>query len=291
MAQVTPNLSLVVWNNLSDPYNSEQLANNFIKLDQHDHSSGRGTQIDGTSGIKSNTIGANQLAANSISSGNIVDGSVGTNELAQGSVTTTKIADLNVTGSKIANATITSDKLVSGVFPALVTTLPGSPVDGDEIYYQTSGMAATGTVWHLRYNSAEATYKWEFLGGSPLYNNVLASSGTVTGTTYTTKSGTTASITPGLTGLFEVSHWAEISIGTANATVKASFSNGATVAAENDRFVTQSAAIGTLMNGYRTTTAIVTNSTDAIASRFAVGTTGTATIAKHGLIVRPIRVI
>jgi len=58
-------------------------------------------------------------------------------------------------------------RAISG--PALVTSLPGSPVDGQEIYYQSSAMATDGVVWHLRYRTtSSSTYKWEFIGGAPL---------------------------------------------------------------------------------------------------------------------------
>lgn len=50
----------------------------------------------------------------------------------------------------------------------LVTSLPGSPVDGQEAYYLAD--AANGIVWHLRYRAASGSaYKWEFLGGASLY--------------------------------------------------------------------------------------------------------------------------
>jgi hypothetical protein len=45
MTQITTNLSLTVWNSLEDPYDSSQLVDNFIKIDQHDHTSGKGTQV------------------------------------------------------------------------------------------------------------------------------------------------------------------------------------------------------------------------------------------------------
>lgn len=52
---------------------------------------------------------------------------------------------------------------------SLVTSLPTSPTDGQEVYYQASGdMETNGIVWHLRYRSAGGTYKWEYLGGPPL---------------------------------------------------------------------------------------------------------------------------
>jgi hypothetical protein len=49
----------------------------------------------------------------------------------------------------------------------LVTSLPASPVDGQEVYYLAD--ATNGIIWHLRYRAASASaYKWEVLGGPPL---------------------------------------------------------------------------------------------------------------------------
>ena len=58
--------------------------------------------------------------------------------------------------------------------PSLVSALPSSPGDGQEVYYQAD--ATAGVVWHLRYNAFSASaYKWEFLGGSALRHNIDAS--------------------------------------------------------------------------------------------------------------------
>ena len=54
----------------------------------------------------------------------------------------------------------------------IVSALPGSPFDGQEIYFQNAAMATDGIVWHLRYRSGGGTYKWEFLGGPALYSEV-----------------------------------------------------------------------------------------------------------------------
>ena len=61
--------------------------------------------------------------------------------------------------------------------PEYVNALPGSPVNGQEVYYQAKGvvgeseMEKQGIVWHLRYRSGSASeYKWEFVGGAPLFN-------------------------------------------------------------------------------------------------------------------------
>jgi hypothetical protein len=55
----------------------------------------------------------------------------------------------------------------------LSIALPLLPQDGDEVYFQNAAMATSGIVWHLRYNAVSASaYKWEFLGGQPLLDEV-----------------------------------------------------------------------------------------------------------------------
>lgn len=59
-----------------------------------------------------------------------------------------------------------ADKLdLSG---AVGTALPATPVDGQEYFYLAN--ASLGIVWLLRYRSGAAgAYKWDVIGGSPLY--------------------------------------------------------------------------------------------------------------------------
>jgi hypothetical protein len=54
---------------------------------------------------------------------------------------------------------------------ALVTALPGSPVDGQECIFVDSLTAPTYT-WRLRYVAAKATNKWVFVGGAPAIRTV-----------------------------------------------------------------------------------------------------------------------
>lgn len=52
--------------------------------------------------------------------------------------------------------------------PQRVTSLPASPVDGQECYYVAD--ATNGVIWHLRYNAGSASaYKWEVVGGGELH--------------------------------------------------------------------------------------------------------------------------
>ena len=49
----------------------------------------------------------------------------------------------------------------------IVTALPASPANGDEVYYQPT--SDVSYKWHLRYNAGSGNaQKWEFLGGSAL---------------------------------------------------------------------------------------------------------------------------
>ena len=55
----------------------------------------------------------------------------------------------------------------SGFRTPIHTSLPASPVDGQEIRFLAD--AANGIVWTLRYRAASSSaYKWEFVGGSEL---------------------------------------------------------------------------------------------------------------------------
>lgn len=51
----------------------------------------------------------------------------------------------------------------------------------DEAYVEVD--SANGIQWHVAYESGEATYKWRFIGGPPLYSEVATNEGTAS-TTY-----------------------------------------------------------------------------------------------------------
>lgn len=62
MAVNSPNMGLKVWNLLTDPYDHAQLAENWAKVDQHNHESGKGVQIP-TGGIKDGAVTKAKLDA------------------------------------------------------------------------------------------------------------------------------------------------------------------------------------------------------------------------------------
>jgi hypothetical protein len=63
MAADTPKMGLHTWNQPLDPYDFEQLTNNWNIVDYHDHSPGRGVQIP-MGGIAAGAVGVAQLASN-----------------------------------------------------------------------------------------------------------------------------------------------------------------------------------------------------------------------------------
>lgn len=83
-----------------------------------------------------------------------------------------------------------------------VTALPSNPEDAQEIYYVAD--ATNGVVWHLLYRAASSSsYKWECVGGPPLYNEVVTGEST-TSTTYAALATAGPSITLPLAGDYDV---------------------------------------------------------------------------------------
>jgi hypothetical protein len=65
----------------------------------------------------------------------------------------------------------------------LVTTLPSSPYDGQQISFAAD--PTNGVIWQLRYRSASSSaHKWEFLGGPPMVAEQVATGGVVFNTSY-----------------------------------------------------------------------------------------------------------
>lgn len=122
----------------------------------------------------------------------------------------------------------------------LVTSLPGSPVDGQEINYLAD--ATNGVVWHFVYRSALG--KWLFTGGPPLsaQNNTADS---VNNSAYADLSlGPGPSITVPLPGDYIVSYGALAQSGVSDGAWMAP-AFGAVAASDNDQVrITQNNVVG-----------------------------------------------
>ena len=102
--------------------------------------------------------------------------------------------------------------------PYLVSTLPASPFDGQEVYYRADN--TNGVIWHLRArsvaNGGNATYPWEFVGGGTLISSVQGDNfaSTISASTWTAiNAGTDPSITAPLAGEYVAEHTASLYIG------------------------------------------------------------------------------
>lgn len=113
----------------------------------------------------------------------------------------------------------TSNISISGNPTSYSTSLPSSPIDGQEVYYAAD--QTNGIIWHLRYRSgSSSSYKWEFLGGTELQiSDAITLSATSTNWSFGT--GLTMTAIP-LTGDYEITISAEsVASGTTNAAVRA----------------------------------------------------------------------
>lgn len=75
MALTTPNMGLISWDLLSDPYDHNQLAANFNTLDAHDHTPGKGPRIT-TPAIQTEAVTNPKLANLSVSTIKVQDDAI-----------------------------------------------------------------------------------------------------------------------------------------------------------------------------------------------------------------------
>lgn len=119
----------------------------------------------------------------------------------------------------------------AGSGASLVTALPGSPTDGQEVIY-TDSLTAPTYQWHLKYVSAKASNKWIFVGGAPIVSEVATSEAT-NSSTYVALTTAGPSIAVPVAGDYIVSHG--FMTGTSNRGHQMSYDIGGTGAVDADR--------------------------------------------------------
>jgi hypothetical protein len=147
--------------------------------------------------ISDDSITDQQLAPDSVTSSEIAADAVGSSEIAADAVGSSEIAADAVGASELA--------VLVDLTKPVVTSLPGSPTDGEVIFYQSSGMATDGLVWMLKYRAGSAsTHKWECVGGSPLFIKDDGNRRTTSTTYVDVPSAGSPSITVPLAGDYDV---------------------------------------------------------------------------------------
>lgn len=160
MPLTLPNLGLRVWNAPTDPYNSAQLAQNFYRIDEHDHSPGKGRVLSADS-LADFAVTSLKLADQSVTTLKLADVAVTTGKLANLGVTTAKLDDLGVTTGKLANLGVTTGKMADAAvtvpkLDAIVRDLTGDALQegvvggGDGLVTRLGGTTvrvAAGSAW------------------------------------------------------------------------------------------------------------------------------------------------
>lgn len=191
MAITSPNMGLKVWNLLTDPYDHAQLADNWAKVDQHDHSTGKGAQIP-TGGIADGAVTADKidpsalptlvLADDSVTTAKILNGAVTTGKLGTGSVTSGVIADGTIQTADIGTSQITSTRLADDAVTS--TKLQDDAVtDGNRAV--TTDHIRDGAVTANKLSSAVASYVGITTSGAARRGaTTIATNQTTTSTSY-----------------------------------------------------------------------------------------------------------
>lgn len=127
-------------------------------------------------------------------------------------------------------------KLFQNQSGSVLTALPSNPIDGQEIIYLAD--ATNGVAWHLKYYQAmTGSYKWLFIGGHPLFDEVTTQDNIASDTYGALTGGSTGpTVTVPLAGDYEVDIAAAMWTSTVNGGCLMSYKIGGTNASANDAF-------------------------------------------------------
>lgn len=183
--------------------------------------------------------------------------------------------------TRVTGYTVTAEDWNDFAQPEYVTSLPASPDDGEEVYFE----AAAGVIWHLRYNASSASsYKWEFVGGAPLTHEVVTQE-TTTSTTFADLATVGPDITLPLAGDYEIVFGAQIK-STAGSAICAP-KLGAAATADDDGIV--NATPNDYVHASRTIRRNGLAASAVIKLQYRTSAAGTCTGLRRELSIRPIR--
>lgn len=198
MAFISPKMLLQIWNSLTDPYDHEQLAGNFQKVDAHDHTSGKGNQIP-TAGLADGAVTLSKIYPGTISTSVIADGGINASKIEDGSITAAKLANalrpsqgattgaesLRALGAAAGQAVAGDDPRIPSI-PGGSALLTGATQNTRYVGGTVSGAPSTGTfaagdlvvaqdgkLWVCTTSGSPGT--WVQIGGAPASSVVVGS--------------------------------------------------------------------------------------------------------------------
>ena len=166
------------------------------------------------------------------------------------------------------------------------STPPASPIDGDVWIYT----GISGQYWKFVYDSSEATYKWKFVGGPPVFAEVTGT-GTITSGVYTNPPNG-PDITLARAGIYD------FRIGFSMATVTAgqgpfymSYNIGATGASDTDAALVQLNGQSPSATVYRERRNTVASAGSTITSKYKAAGGTTSVVQARTMYITPVQVI
>jgi hypothetical protein len=159
--------------------------------------------------------------------------------------------------------------------------------DGDEVYLEVD--ATNGIEWHLVYRTAEATYKWRFLGGPEMAAQVATDEAVAAGTlTYSALATAGPSVALPRAGDYDVIHGCRAYPGAVAQALFMSYDIGATGAVDADAaYETPAVASGTNLKRRQRKTALTAVS---LVSKYKHDNNGAAgNFCNRSLFVMPVR--
>lgn len=208
--------------------------------------------------------------------------------LDKGIISAPQLATGAVGASALAADAVTAQAILySSVFPESVT-IPTSPENGQLWVYP----GANGVRWLFQYNAASVSaYKWEFIGGSPLYS-IIGTTGTESTASLTYVALTTAgpAIALPFAGDYDIDHGCHSNNNVTNAGTYMSYDIGGTAATDTDgleSYQNNADAItaGTIRTNRKTGLSAVT-----LTAKYRANVGGTAAFWRRWMRVRPVRV-
>jgi hypothetical protein len=229
--------------------------------------------------------GAGNTASFPIITGTATAGATLTNLTGAGAVPASSILLANVLIPATAT-TITTANIDTTV---RYTTFPANPMHGQEYVYLAD--ATNGVQWRFKYNADSASsFKWEFVGGAPLFSTVATGEATASGTPVDLAT-TGPQITIPRAGDYDITFGFRVSesgAGGGNAEARV-FVNGTTdtgvVAQEQVTNI-----VGATFTVSRTWIPSTRAASDTVRLKYSISNTISVTFADRWLVARPIRV-
>lgn len=206
-----------------------------------------------------------------------------------------QITDVRKPAQTCGGAAAGTLQVTAAEFDVLATAAEEYPTIWDGFEVELEVDATDGVYWRFRYRAASAsTYKWEFVGGPDLFEEVVAQE-TTTSSTYTDLSTSGPTATVPRPGEYDVEIGARMLSSGDATTLNMSYAIGATTASDDDRLryysgASNSGGATTYGNFARLRRKVLATAVALTAKYRREGGAGSADFAERWVRVRPIRI-